>query len=72
MVANTRQSPADFINKLCGNVAFTFYTYVDTFKQKPVDMDDLVDGLLYIEGKNYLKEESYRKQRAEMESKGHK
>lgn len=35
---------------------FMVYLFKDVFKEEPSDMEDLVDGLLYIDSKNYMRE----------------
>ena len=35
---------------------FMVYLFEDTFKHEPRDIDDLVDGLLYLDARNYTRE----------------
>ena len=51
----------DFIKKTCGGLFFMYYVYVDKFHQKPVDIDDLVDGLLYLDAKEYIIKQAMKK-----------
>ena len=43
----------DYIKKTCGSILFLYYTYVDRLHQRPVDMTDMIDGLLYLDAKGY-------------------
>lgn len=54
-------SPADYIKKTVGNLMFIYYNFLDNYKQRPMDIDDLVDGLLYIGARNYIQEQEIRK-----------
>lgn len=55
LVASTSAlKPADFIKKTVGSLLFIYYSYIDKFHVKPRDVDDLVDGMLYIESRNYI------------------
>ena len=53
-------TPEDFIQKTVGSLLYVYYIYLDTFKMIPVDIDDLIDGLLYIEARNYTQEQHIR------------
>lgn len=50
----SRKTTADFVKETCGSLLFLYYTYIDKLHVCPVDLDDLVDGLLYIDAKNYI------------------
>lgn len=49
--------PADFIKKSVGSLLFIYYTYIDKFHVRPRDMEDLVDGLLYMDAYGYIEEQ---------------
>ena len=62
LVTNTsKMTTADFIQKTCGSLLFVYYTYVNKYHVRPVDMDDLIDGLLYLDAKSYIIKESQSK-----------
>lgn len=46
--------PADFIKKTVGGILFMYYLFVDKYHVRPVDLDDLVDGSLYLDAKDYI------------------
>lgn len=46
--------PADFIKKTVGGILFMYYLYVDNLHVHPVDIDDLIDGTLYLDAKEYI------------------
>ena len=60
IVKSSQMTPEDFIQKTVGSLLYVYYIYLDTFKMIPVDIDDLIDGLLYIEARNYTQEQHIR------------
>lgn len=52
---------ADYIEKTCGGLLFLYYTYVDKLHQRPVDMMDMIDGLLYLDAKGYINKKALQK-----------
>lgn len=50
------RSPGEFIRDSLGSLMFMVYLFEDTYKHEACDMDDLVDGLLYLDAKNYTRE----------------
>lgn len=55
LVASTSSmTAADFIKKTCGGLLFMYYTFVDQLHARPVDLIDMVDGLLYLDAKGYI------------------
>ena len=44
----------DFIKRTCGGLLFMYYAYVDRLHVRPVDMNDMIDGLLYLDAKSYI------------------
>lgn len=54
VIANTSTlSPTDFIQKTVGSLLYVYYMYVDRFHTVPTDLDDMIDGILYIEAHQY-------------------
>ena len=47
-------TPADYIKKTVGQILFVYYVYLKYFHQRPSDLEDLVDGLLYISTQQFL------------------
>ena len=62
--ASTR-SPEEFVEESLGSLMFLVFLYMDTFKQEPETLDDLVDGMLYIDSRNYMEERQHQRMRAE-------
>lgn len=50
-------TPADYIKKTVGQILFVYYIYLKYFHQRPLDMDDLVDGLLYIGTQQFIEKQ---------------
>lgn len=44
----------DFIKKTCGGLLFLYYMYISKLHVRPVDIDDLVDGILFLDAKSYI------------------
>lgn len=63
MTSTSALKPTDFIKKTVGSILFMYYMYVDKMHVRPVDMDDWVDGLLYLDAKNYILERTLQEQR---------
>lgn len=51
----------DFIDKTCGSLLYTYYTYIKYFHTIPVDIMDLIDGLLYMDAHGYAIKDMYGK-----------
>ena len=44
----------DFIKKTCGGLLFVYYIYLRELHTKPVDIEDLIDGLLFLDAQGYI------------------
>ena len=55
------QKPADFIKKTVGSILFMYYSYVDKLHVRPLDLDDFIDGILYVEAREYCNEKARQK-----------
>lgn len=54
VIANTSSlSPTDFIQKTVGSLLYVYYMYVDRFHVIPTDLDDMIDGILFMEAHQY-------------------
>lgn len=47
----------DFIKKTCGSLLFMYYAYLKKFQVRPVDMDDMIDGLLFLDAEHYVQKQ---------------
>jgi hypothetical protein len=63
VVSTSQKTTADFIKETCGSLLFLYYTYVDKLHSRPVDIDDLVDGILYLDAKHYIEQKEIAKHR---------
>ena len=50
----SKMTTEDFIKKTCGGLLFLYYMYVEKLHVRPLDMDDMIDGLLFLDAKNYI------------------
>ena len=64
VVSTSQKTTADFIKETCGSLLFLYYTYIDRLHSRPVDIDDLIDGILYLDAKHYIKQKEIAKHRS--------
>lgn len=48
----------DYIEKSLGNLRSQYYLYLDAYHQKPYDLIDMVDGILFLDCKQYVQEKA--------------
>lgn len=53
----------DFIKKTCGGLLFVYYVYLKELHSKPVDIDDLIDGLLFLDAQGYITKKMRKEQK---------
>lgn len=69
LIATSAQlKPADFIKKTVGNLRFLYYTYLDQLHNLPLDIEDLIDGMLYLDARGYVQDCHMKEVRAYNES----
>lgn len=56
MAESAQLTPQDFIKKTVGSLLYVYYVYINHLHVRPKDLDDLIDGLLFIEAQNYVDE----------------
>lgn len=54
IVSTSQLTVNDYVEKTIGTVLFMYYAYIDKFHTRPVDLDDLIDGILFMDVKNYI------------------
>ena len=54
MIQASSQTTDDFVDKILGGIRFMYYSFVDKFHTRPIDLEDLVDGVLYMDAYNYI------------------
>lgn len=57
MVSTSSMTATDFIKKTCGSLLFMYYSYVENLHTKPMDIEDMIDGILYLEARNYMQQQ---------------
>lgn len=56
LLAKTAQlTVEDYVKKTIGNIMFLYYTHLDAYHVPPRDLDDLVDGMLFMQAKHYIR-----------------
>lgn len=63
IVDATHLSPVEYIQKTLGSLRFLYYTYVKIFGVRPIDLEDMIDGLLYMDADGYIQKENMREAR---------
>ena len=54
VTSSSNLTAADFIKKSCGGLLFMYYSFVENLHVRPTDINDLVDGLLYMDARGYI------------------
>lgn len=54
MLRASSMTTEDYVDRLLGGVRFMYYSFVDKFHVRPIDLTDLVDGSLYMDAYNYI------------------
>lgn len=54
MLRASSMTTDDYIDRLLGGIRFMYYSFVDKFHVRPIDLIDLVDGSLYMDAYNYI------------------
>lgn len=71
MAKTSELTPSDFIKKTVGNILFVYYVYLENFHIKPKDLEDIVDGLLYLDAHNFIQKRQYEDEMAKMRNRKH-
>lgn len=71
MAKTSELTPSDFIKKTVGNILFVYYVYLENFHIKPKDLEDIVDGLLYLDAHNFIKKQQYENEMARIRNRKH-
>ena len=58
LAQSAKLTTEDYVKKTVGNVMFLYYMHMDLFKSPPRDIDDLVDGMLFMQAKQYIREQA--------------
>ena len=54
IVSSSSLTTTDYVKKTCGGILFLYYTFVENLHIRPVDLNDLIDGILFLDAKNYI------------------
>lgn len=68
IVSTSELTSDDFIQKTVGPTRFLYYHYCKEFQGRPRDMDDFIDGLLYLMDINYIRKQEYNKAKKQIDS----
>lgn len=64
LVGSSTLSTDDYVEKTIGFLLNLYYMYMDALHVRPKDLIDLVDGILYLECKQYATQKEMEKMRA--------
>lgn len=67
LAQSAKLTTEDYVKKTVGNVMFLYYMHMDLFKSPPRDIDDLVDGMLFMQAKQYIREQAIAESKANAE-----
>lgn len=62
---SSKLSIHDYVKNTCGELLFLYYSYINHFHMVPVDLIDMVDGILYMDAENYIKKDALEKSRSQ-------
>lgn len=54
MFAATSMTTEDYVRNTIGSAVMLYYVYLDKFRQRPRDLEDIIDALLYLDAKAYI------------------
>lgn len=57
ITSTSNLTTADFIKKTCGGLLFMYYSYIENLHVRPVDIDDMIDGMLYLDARGYIEKQ---------------
>ena len=46
----------EYSERILGSLKFLYYFYLNSFRQRPVDLLDMADGMLYMDLRGYTEE----------------
>lgn len=56
-------SEDEFVEKCLGNLRFLYYLIVDKLRIRPLDMEEFIDALLYLDSIQYITEQELARHR---------
>lgn len=71
MAKTSELTPSDFISKTVGSILFVYYVYLENFHIKPEDLEDMVDGLLYLDAHNFIQKQHDENEMAKLRNRKH-
>jgi hypothetical protein len=57
-----KKSEGDIIKDALGGYKYMYFSFVEKFRREPKDIDDFIDGIIYIELNGYFEREQMRKE----------
>lgn len=65
LIVNASELPIeDFIDQTLGSMRYLYYVYLNKFHVVPIDMDDMIDGLMYIDIEQRIQSDAMKRARA--------
>lgn len=56
----------DYVETLLGGARFMYYSFLNRFHVRPVDMIDMIDGTLFIDAYGYIEKKEYERARQQV------
>lgn len=63
LLGSVTLSEDEFIEKCLGNLRFLYYLVIDKLHIRPVDMEEFIDALLYLDSVQYITEQELARHR---------
>lgn len=51
----------DYVATIMGGTRFMYYSFLNRFHVRPLDMEDMVDGMLFMDAYRYIEKKEYEK-----------
>lgn len=51
-----KKTPHEIVEETVGSVMYLYYLFIECLHARPVDIDDMVDGLLFLDARQRIRE----------------
>jgi len=51
-----KKTPSQIVEDTVGSVMYVYYLYVENLHTRPIDIDDMVDGILYLSARQQIRD----------------
>lgn len=72
MARTSKMTVTDYINSTTGSLRFLYYMFLRKFKKTPVDLEELVDGVLFLDVEGYIQKTAMEEAKAQASAEAEK